>query len=216
MNAEALRHLAKTDVHLGRLIEAVGPCRIKPAPRRSPFEALVKSVTYQQLNGKAASSIFARFKALFPGSRFPTPEALLATPGEKLRGAGLSRAKVAAMKSLATHAISGLVPNSRDIARLSDDEVIERLTAVHGVGPWTVHMLLIFTLGRTDILPTTDYGVRKGFALLYGWPELPTPKELLAYGEKWRPHRSTAAWYFWRALELPPEKHCWRKPRQRR
>ncbi len=205
MNAEALRHLAQADELLGRLIETVGPCRLKPAPRRSPFEALVKSVAYQQLNGTAAAAIFGRFKALYPGRRFPTPETLLATPDARLRGAGLSRAKVAAIKSLATHAVSGLVPSARQIARMTDEEVLERLTAVRGVGPWTVHMLLIFTLGRTDVLPTTDYGVRKGFALLYGWPELPTPRELEAHGEKWRPHRTTAAWYFWRALELPPE-----------
>jgi 3-methyladenine DNA glycosylase/8-oxoguanine DNA glycosylase len=211
MNAKALRHLAQADELLGRLIESVGPCRLKPVPRRSPFEALVKSVAYQQLNGKAATAIFGRFKALYPDRRFPTPEALLATPDERLRSAGLSRAKVAAIKSLATHTVSGVVPSAREIARMTDEEVLERLTAVRGVGPWTVQMLLIFTLGRMDVLPTTDYGVRKGFALLYGWPELPTPRELEAHGEKWRPHRTTAAWYFWRALELPPEKHRWRR-----
>jgi 3-methyladenine DNA glycosylase/8-oxoguanine DNA glycosylase len=211
MTDEALKHLAQADQLLGRLIEAVGPCRLKPAPRRSPFEALVKSVAYQQLNGTAAATIFGRFKAIYPGRRFPTPNAVLATSDERLRAAGLSRAKAAAIKSLAAHTISGVVPSSREIARMTDEEVLERLTAVRGVGPWTVHMLLIFTLGRTDVLPATDYGVRKGFALLYGWPKLPTPKELEAHGEKWRPHRSTAAWYFWRALELPPEDRKWRR-----
>jgi DNA-3-methyladenine glycosylase II len=211
MTAEALKHLARADDLLGRLIDVVGPCRLKPARRRSPFEALVKSVAYQQLNGTAAATIFGRFKAIYPECRFPTPDAVLATADERLRAAGLSRAKAAAIKSLAAHTISGVVPSSRDIARMTDEEVLERLTVVRGVGPWTVHMLLIFTLGRTDVLPATDYGVRKGFALLYGWPELPTPRELEAHGEKWRPHRSTAAWYFWRALELPPEDHKWRR-----
>jgi DNA-3-methyladenine glycosylase II len=205
VNAEALQHLTRADDLLGRLIAKVGPCALKPAPRRSPFEALVKSVAYQQLNGTAAGTIFGRFKALYPRRRFPSPREVLATPDERLRGAGLSRAKVAAIKSLAEHTISGVVPTSRAISGMSDQEILERLTVVRGIGPWTVHMLLIFALGRTDVLPATDYGVRKGFALLYGWPELPTPEELRAHGEKWRPHRTTAAWYFWRALDLPPE-----------
>jgi 3-methyladenine DNA glycosylase/8-oxoguanine DNA glycosylase len=136
-------------------------------------------------------------------SRFPTPEELLNTPDERLRRAGLSRAKTAAMKDIAAKTLTGVVPSSREIARMSEAEIIERLTTIRGVGPWTVEMLLIFTLGRADVLPTTDYGVRKGFALTYGWKELPTPKELLEYGERWRPHRTTAAWYCWRALELP-------------
>ena len=126
----------------------------------------------------------------------------MTTPAERLRGAGLSRAKVAAIKDIAAKTVEGVVPGSRAIAKMSDAEIVERLTTLRGVGPWTVEMLLIFTLGRTDVLPATDYGVRKGFAVTYGWKELPTPKELLAYGERWRPHRTTAAWYLWRALEL--------------
>jgi DNA-3-methyladenine glycosylase II len=125
----------------------------------------------------------------------------LITPEEKLRGAGLSRAKVAAIKDIAAKTIEGVVPTRRAISKMTELEIIERLTTVRGVGPWTVEMLLIFTLGRTDVLPTTDYGVRKGFALTYGWKELPTPRELLEFGERWRPHRTTAAWYFWRALD---------------
>jgi len=119
-----------------------------------------------------------------------------------LRRAGLSRAKTAAIKDIARKTIDGIVPTLRAISKMTNTEIIERLTTVRGVGPWTVEMLLIFTLGRTDVLPTTDYGVRKGFAMIYGWKVLPTPKELLAEGEKWKPHRTTAAWYFWRALEL--------------
>src|SRR6266446_6774104 len=203
MTAEAIEHLNRTDKILKRLIRKVGPCTLKPRRRRSPFEALVQSVAYQQLNGTAAETILGRVKALYPNRRFPTPQDLLATPDERLRGAGLSRAKVASVKDIAAKTIDNVVPPSRSIRRLSDAEIIQRLTTVRGVGPWSVEMLLIFTLGRTDVLPATDYGVRKGFALTYGWKELPTPKELLAYGERWRPHRSTAAWYFWRALELP-------------
>jgi 3-methyladenine DNA glycosylase/8-oxoguanine DNA glycosylase len=162
----------------------------------------VQAVIHQQLSGIAAGTILKRVLALYPGKRFPSPEDLLATPDERLRTAGLSRAKTAALKDIAAKTIDGLVPGPRAIARMADAEILERLTSVRGVGPWTVEMLLMFTLGRLDILPVTDYGVRKGFALTYGWRELPSPKELLAYGERWRPHRSTAAWYLWRALEL--------------
>ena len=119
-----------------------------------------------------------------------------------MRGAGLSRAKTAAIKDIAAKTVAGIVPTSREILKLTNEEIIERLTSVRGVGPWTVEMLLMFTLGRLDVLPATDYGVRKGFAVTFGWKDLPTPKELLEYGERWRPHRSTAAWYLWRALEL--------------
>ncbi|HXT10759.1 MAG TPA: DNA-3-methyladenine glycosylase 2 family protein [Candidatus Angelobacter sp.] len=176
---------------------------MKPHTRRTPFVALVTAVTHQQLNGTAAKTILKRFLALYPGKRFPTPEDVLTTPEDRMRGAGLSRAKVAAIKDIAAKTMDGVVPGSRVIARLSNEEIIERLTSVRGVGTWTVEMLLMFTLGRPDVLPITDYGVRKGFALTFGWKELPTPKELLEYGERWRPHRSTAAWYMWRALELP-------------
>jgi DNA-3-methyladenine glycosylase II len=162
----------------------------------------VQAVTYQQLNGTAAATILGRVKALYPGRRFPQPQDVLATPDTTLREAGLSRAKVAAIKDLAEKALAGIVPSSRAIRDLTDAEIIERLTVVRGVGPWTVEMLLIFHLGRPDVWPVTDYGVRKGFALTYRRTELPAPKELLAFGEKWRPFRTTAAWYLWRALEL--------------
>ena len=203
MSDEILHHLTQSDRTLGQLIRKVGPCRLKPKSRRSPFETLVQSVTYQQLNGTAAATILGRVKALYPHRRFPTPEDLLNTPDARLRGAGLSRAKTAAIKDIAAKTIAGVVPTSREIIAMADAEIVERLTALRGVGPWTVEMLLIFTLGRPDVLPVTDYGVRKGFAVTYGWKELPRPKELLEFGERWRPHRTTAAWYFWRALELP-------------
>jgi DNA-3-methyladenine glycosylase II len=201
MSEIALKHLSKSDKVLAKLIKKIGPCGWKPDKRRSPFEALVQSVTHQQLNGTAAKTIFGRVKALYPGKRFPTPEDLLNTPDEKLRGAGLSRAKIAAIKDIAAKTVSGVVPTSRAIARMPDAEIIERLTSIRGVGPWTVEMLLMFKLGREDVWPVTDYGVRKGFALIYEREELPAPAELLKHGEKWRPYRSMAAWYLWRALD---------------
>jgi DNA-3-methyladenine glycosylase II len=203
MDHPAIHHLSRADKTLGRLIAKVGPCTLKPSSRTAPFEALVKAVTFQQLNGTAAKTILNRVLALYPGRRFPRPQDLLDTPSARLRSAGLSGAKTAAVKDIAAKTLEGLVPGTRAIVRMSDEEIAERLTRVRGVGPWTVDMLLMFTLGRRDVLPATDYGVRKGFALVYGWNDLPSPKELLDHGERWRPHRTTAAWYLWRALELP-------------
>lgn len=202
MTPEAVEHLCRADKALARLIKKVGPCTMK-LRRHSPFAALVTAVTYQQLNGTAARTILKRVLALYPGKRFPSPEDILATPDERLRAAGLSRAKTAAIKDIAAKTIAGIVPGARAIGKLTNEEILERLTIVRGVGPWTVEMFLMFTLGRLDVLPATDYGVRKGFAVTFGLKDLPTPKELLAYGERWRPHRTTASWYLWRALELP-------------
>lgn len=202
MTPAAVAHLCRADKTLAKLIGKVGPCRLVPQTRREPFQALVRSVTFQQLNGKAAETILGRVLALYPGKKFPTPEDLLATPDEKLRAAGLSRNKTLAVKDIAAQTLAGVVPDSRAIKKLANEEILERLTSVRGVGPWTVEMLLMFTLGREDVFPVTDFGVRKGFALTYGWKKLPSPKELLAHGEKWRPHRSTAAWYLWRAVDL--------------
>ncbi len=204
MTQEALAHLSAADPRLKRLIELVGPWSLK-LKRRAPFEALVQAVTYQQLNGKAAATILGRFKRLYP-RRFPTPEDILASSDEQLRSAGLSRAKAAAIKDIAAKTLAGIVPSTRDIKQLTDEEIIERLTQVRGVGPWTVQMLLIFTLGRPDVMPSTDYGVLQGYALTFGRRKLPKPQDLLKAAERWRPFRSTAAWYFWRALELTDEK----------
>lgn len=201
MSAEAIEHLSRADKAMARLIRRVGQCEWKPDRRSSPFQALVRAVTFQQLNGIAAKTIFGRVKALYPGRAFPTPEELLATPDEKLRGAGLSRAKVASIKDIAAKTVAGVVPTSRAIARMENEIIIERLTSIRGVGQWTVEMLLMFKLGRTDVLPATDFGVRKGFSLIYKLKELPAPKDLLAHGERWRPYRSYAAWYLWRALD---------------
>ena len=176
---------------------------ITPAVSIRPFDALAESIAYQQLSGKAAATIFGRVRALYPKRKWLDPEQLLATPDETLRAAGLSRAKTAALKDLAAKTIDGTVPTGRALIRMSDDEIITRLTAVRGIGRWTVEMLLLFDLGRPDVWPVDDYGVRKGFAKTFGRRKLPTPKQLMKFGEKWRPYRSAAAWYFWRALDTP-------------
>jgi len=206
VNAVAGEHLQKVDQRLAKVIKQVGGCPLAPRRSAAPWQALVRSVAYQQLNGNAAETIFARLLALFPGQKFPTPEQIVGAPDELLRSAGLSRAKTAAIKDIAAHTIAGIVPERRALTKLSDAEIIERLTVIRGVGPWTVEMLLMFTLGRLDVLPATDFGVRSGFALVYGLKELPAPQVLLAHGERWRPYRSVAAWYLWRAVDLAKER----------
>jgi 3-methyladenine DNA glycosylase/8-oxoguanine DNA glycosylase len=205
VSTAAVQHLRRADRTLARVIRRVGPCPLAPRRGVSPYQALVKAVAYQQLNGNAADTIFRRFRAQGPGDTFPAPEHIVGAPEEKLRGAGLSRAKTAAIRDIAAKTIAGVVPTRRAIARLTDAEIVERLTVIRGVGPWTVEMLLMFTLGRPDVLPATDYGVRSGFALVYGLKELPLPQEILAHGERWRPYRSAAAWYLWRAVDLARE-----------
>ena len=201
MNPITLAKLSKADRTLAKIIRKSGPMRFKPEMRR-PYEALIEAIVYQQLNGTAAATILGRVKALYPEKKFPKPEDLVKTPDELLRSAGLSRAKTLAVKDVAARTIDGTVPPLRVVAKLSDAAIIERLIEIRGVGQWTVEMLLIFNLGRPDVLPAADYGVRKGFALAYGWDDLPSPKELLEYGERWKPYRTTAAWYMWRAVEL--------------
>jgi DNA-3-methyladenine glycosylase II len=189
-----------------RMAELIGRSRrynITPAILIRPFDALAESIAYQQLSGKAAATIFGRVRALYPKRKWLDPEQLLATSDETLRAAGLSRAKTAALKDLAAKTIDGTVPSGRVLIRMTDDEIITRLTTVRGIGRWTVEMLLLFDLGRLDVWPVDDYGVRKGFAKTFGRRKLPTPKQLMKFGEKWRPYRSVAAWYFWRALDAP-------------
>jgi 3-methyladenine DNA glycosylase/8-oxoguanine DNA glycosylase len=174
---------------------------VVPATSVRPFDALAESIAYQQLNGKAAASIWKRVRALYPKQKWLDPKQLLATPDETLRAAGLSRAKVAAIKDLAAKTLDGTVPSGRALLKMSNDDIIARLTQVRGIGRWTVEMLLLFDLGRPDVWPVDDYGVRKGFAKTFHRRKLPTPKQLMKIGEKWRPYRSFAAWYFWRALD---------------
>lgn len=199
--AAAVTHLA-TDPRLERLIARVGPPSFEVEELQSPFESLMEAIAYQQLNGKAAATILGRVKGLY-GERFPTPAELVATDPERLRGAGLSRAKTAAVQDLAARTLEGVVPGVAELHALDDAEIVRRLTRVRGIGPWTVEMLLIFRLGRPDVWPTSDYGVRKGAARFLGRSELPTPRELGSLGEPWRPYRSLAAWYLWRCSELP-------------
>ncbi|HEX4025083.1 MAG TPA: hypothetical protein VHX52_10340 [Steroidobacteraceae bacterium] len=200
-HAAARRVLAADPVMAG-LIEAVGPCRIDPGALRNPFESLVHAIAHQQLNGTAAGRILARFTALFGGSMFPSPQQLLDADASQLRAAGFSFAKIAALKDLAAKALAGVVPAAQELAALEDLAIIERLTAVRGIGRWTVEMMLIFQLQRPDVLPVDDFGVRNGFRLAYRLPDLPLPRALAAYGERWKPYRSFAAWYLWRAVEL--------------
>ena len=196
----ALTHLRRTCPRLRTLIRQIGPCGLQ-IDRQSPFEALVRAIAHQQLHGRAARAITARFVALYPGSAFPTPAQLLATGTDEMRGCGFSAGKVAAIRDIAQHAEAGLVPTRRAAARLSDAALIEQLTAIRGVGRWTVEMLLIFTLGRPDVLPVDDFGVREGFRLLHGLDVQPKPKELASIGAVYAPYRSTAAWYLWRAAD---------------
>jgi 3-methyladenine DNA glycosylase/8-oxoguanine DNA glycosylase len=186
------------------LIDRVGPCTIT-VQNLQPFQALAESIVYQQLNGRAAETILGRVLAIYAPKRFPAPEDLLKTNDAILRAAGLSRAKTAAMKSLAQHSLDGTVPTRAQARRLGNDELIERLTRVRGVGRWTVEMFLIFGLSRPDVWPVLDFGVRKGLGRAFGKRALPTPKQALPYGRKFSPYGSLAAWYCWRAAEMPGE-----------
>src|ERR1017187_971969 len=210
----ALEHLSRADRRLARTIVRSGECRLQQETTQSIFEALLESIVYQQLNGKVAATITARVKALFPENTkrlrtrrglvagFPSPQQILAAPEELLRSAGLSRAKMLAIRDLAAKTIDGTVPTAKQAHRMSDEELIERLDTVRGIGCWTVEMLLIFRLGRPDVLAIDDYGIRKGFAKLHKLAELPKPKKLLAYGERWRPYSSVACCDLWRTAEM--------------
>lgn len=196
-----IAHLSRIDPVMKRVIGEVGPYALLPRAKRSPFESLARAIAYQQLHDKAAESILKRFIALFPGRRFPRPADVLAATPELIRGTGFSRAKIAALQDLAAKAIEGTVPTTAVIQRLDDDAIVERLIAVRGIGRWTVEMLLIFQLGRPDVLPVDDFGLRNGFRIAYKRKVMPTAKELMRYGERWRPYRTAAAWYLWRAAD---------------
>ena len=198
---KAMRVLCKNDRTLGQLIEEAGPIIIDLPKRLNPFDALLRSIIYQQLSGKAAAVIHKRVRALFSG-RDINPDEVLAMDDQMLRTAGMSRAKIAAANDLAQKTIDGLIPPGSRLREMSDADIVENLTQVRGIGEWTVQMFLMFHLGRPDVLPTKDLGVRKGFMLTYGLDELPAEKELMVYCERWRPYRSVGSWYMWRALEL--------------
>lgn len=198
----AEEHLARVDPVMGRLICDIGPCTLTPQPRRPLFESLVRAIAYQQLHAQAAESILRRFVALCRGRGFPRPEQVLSMPENPLRDAGFSRAKIVALRDLAEKTLDGTVPTKRALARMDDEAIVERLTTVRGIGRWTVEMLLIFHLGRPDILPITDFGVRNGFRIAYGLRAMPAPKRVGRHGARWKPYRTVAAWYLWRAVDL--------------
>jgi len=206
MTSAALKHLSAVDPVMARLIREVGPCRLEHEPWRSPFQSLVQAVAHQQLNGTAAETILTRFKKLFPRRRFPKPEDLVKVTDEQIRACGFSFAKIAAIRDIAAKTLDGTIPSSRQIDQLIDEEIIERLTEARGVGRWTVEMLLIFQLGRKDVLPVDDFGVRTGFRVAYKKRGMPKPKALLKFGKRWRPHASTAAWYLWQAANAARKK----------
>jgi 3-methyladenine DNA glycosylase/8-oxoguanine DNA glycosylase len=200
-----LSSLSKKDKKLKELIEQVaGGFSPNIEEAASPFEAISEAIVYQQLTGKAAATIYGRFKALFNSDQHPSPQQILEAPEAVLRSAGLSGSKIKALKDLAEKSLAGLIPSHEEIEKLSDEEIIEILTAVKGVGTWTAHMFLMFRLGRLDVMPSGDYGVRMGYAITYGKhaKDLPTTTQLEKHGELWRPFRSVGSWYMWRAVEL--------------
>lgn len=199
-----LEELSRKDKKLKALMAKVeGGFTLTIKEAHSPFEAISEAIIYQQLTGKAAATILGRFKELFKNTSFPTPKQIVGAPDTVLRSAGLSGAKVAALKDLAAKTLEGHVPTIEDVDKMSDEEIVKCLTAVRGVGTWTAHMFLMFRLGRTDVMPSGDYGVRKGFAITYGdGVTLPSPQEMEVYAECWRPYRSIGSWYMWRAIEV--------------
>lgn len=206
MTPEACEYLSKRCRVMRKLIKQHGECTLVPDAKRTPFVSLVRAVAHQQLNGIAAETILRRFRALFPRNQYPTAAQLADVTDDALRACGFSWAKIASLRDIAAKTLDGTVPTKRAVAKLSDEEIITRLTEVRGVGRWTVEMYLIFTLGRPDVLPIDDFGVRSGLRVALNLEEMPKPKELLAYGERWRPQATTAAWYLWRAADASKEK----------
>ena len=200
MSKRALDHL-RTDPAMAALIDRVGPVKLRPR-RLAPFQSLVHAVIHQQLSGKAAGTILERFRALFGSDGFPSAEAVLEASPERLRSAGLSRPKASYVLGIAQKAVDGHIPTLDECDQMSDAELLHKLTEVKGVGRWTVEMLLIFNLGRPDVLPLHDLGIRKGFQFAYRKRKLPEPEQLARFGVRWAPYRTTAAWYLWRAADF--------------
>jgi DNA-3-methyladenine glycosylase II len=198
----AIAALRKADKRLAKVIDRAGPFTMRPQRLHSVFHALMRAIVYQQLSGKAAATILGRVLALNASGEKLTPQELLDTPDEALRAAGLSRNKLLAVKDLAQKTIDGVVPPLPKLRKLDDEEIVTRLTEVRGIGRWSVEMLLLFRLGRPDVFPITDLGVRRGFQLTFGLDDLATLDELRTHGERWRPYRSVASWYLWRAVEV--------------
>ncbi|MFZ2642199.1 MAG: DNA-3-methyladenine glycosylase [Verrucomicrobiia bacterium] len=206
---KARRHLRAVDPIIGRVIDAVGEdarLRVRDEP---PFESLVRAVVNQQLSGKAAATILGRFKALYPASAFPSPEKVLRTHANRLRSAGLSRPKAAYIKDIARQVTLGVVPTLAECDGLEDAEIVSRLTQIKGIGRWTAEMFLMFNLGRPDVLPVHDLGVRKGFQIAFKKRNLPEPEHMDRHGELWKPYRSTAALYLWRMVDFVEDGGEW-------
>lgn len=214
----AIVHLTKVDAKLAALIPKCIEFRLNIDEKQSPYESLLRAIAYQSISGQVAKVIYGRIHALGTDGRGPTPEELLRVDPENLRKTGLSNAKVLAMRDLAQKTIDGVVPTLAEAEKMSDQELVERLISVRGIGAWTVEMFLIFRLGRPDVLPIHDLGVQKGFALAYRKRSIPKPKELAKFGERWRPYRTVASWYFWRAVELDGKaaRKIKKKPTQKR
>lgn len=199
----AVEHLRESDAALAQLIEVAGPFRMRLDSTPSIFVALAEAIVYQQLNGRAAATIFARVRSLFPRAHEgPTAEQILRASDAKLRAAGLSRSKLLSLRDLARRTADGAIPTLTEVHRMEDEAIIERLTEVRGIGRWTVEMLLMFRLGRPDVLPADDYGIRKGFAVAFRKRKLPQRKDLEKRGALWKPYRTVASWYLWRAADL--------------
>jgi len=197
----ATKHLSGCDPVIAELVGSCRPFQAEMEAHQSPYEALLEAIAYQSISGKAAATIFGRVKALSSNGGVPTPQEMVKLRARFLRKAGLSGAKVLAMKDLAQKTIEGVVPSLEESEKLSDEELVKRLVSVRGIGAWTVEMFLIFRLGRPDVLPIHDLGVQKGWSVAYGKKHKPSPKELLAFGERWRPYRTVASWYMWRAFQ---------------
>jgi DNA-3-methyladenine glycosylase II len=202
----AAYRVLKADPVMAGLIAASGPYRAEPAPDHPPFETLVRAIAHQQLHAVAAERILARFIEACGSGCFPLPQQVLDAADAQLRAAGFSFAKIAALKDLAAKTLSGVVPARSELDALSDLEIIERLTEVRGIGRWTVEMMLMFQMQRPDVLPVDDFGVRNGFRLAYRLRGMPRARALAQFGERWKPHRSLAAWYLWRANDLARRK----------
>jgi DNA-3-methyladenine glycosylase II len=202
---EALRFLRRTDPVMAQLIRRAGPHAVRPERGVGAYEALVEAVAHQQLTGKAARTILGRFYALYGADCCPEPARLADTAAAALRGCGFSRAKAASLRDIAAKSLDGTIPPRRALARMSNEAIIERLVEARGVGRWTVEMFLMFTLGRPDVLPVDDYGIRLGYKIAYGKRRLPKPKALAKLGERWAPYRTTASWYLWRAVDMARE-----------
>ncbi len=200
---KATEHLRVADPAMAALITRIGPCKLKVNQEQDLFLTLARAIIFQQLHGKAAETIFNRTADLFPRSELFTAKDIKRASEDKLRSAGLSRNKQLALRDLAEKVLNGTLPEMDALHTLDNEEIITTLTSVRGIGRWTVEMLLMFRLGRPDVLPVDDFGVRKGFMLMNRHGEMPTPKALKAYGEIWAPHRTVASWYLWRATETP-------------